>query len=75
MLLLLLFVVLLVPVENRGYTGLVKTGVTADLTAYFSATFHSPYNINFRYDLDRAVDEGYVTELLMLVACVIFIAV
>lgn len=41
-----------------GYTGIIKHRISSELAAHFTATFYMPRNIDFRYDLDRAIEEG-----------------
>ena len=41
-----------------GYTGIIKHGVSSELAAHFTATFYVSKGIDFRYDLDRAIEEG-----------------
>ena len=41
-----------------GYTGIIKHRVLSELAAHFTATFYVPQNIDFRYDLEKAINEG-----------------
>ena len=41
-----------------GYTGIIKHRISSELAAHFTATFYLPQNIDFRYDLDKAIQEG-----------------
>ena len=41
-----------------GYTGIIKHRISSELATHFTATFYLPQNIDFRYDLDKAIQEG-----------------
>ena len=39
-------------------------GVSSELAAHFTATFYNTTGVHFRYDFDRAVDEGLAPRTL-----------
>eukprot|EP00434_Breviolum_minutum_P034613 symbB.v1.2.030642.t1/scaffold3416.1/size57224/5 len=53
--------------QRSGYTGIIKHGVSSELAAHFTATFYVSKGIDFRYDLDRAIEEGHVCDFIITV--------
>ncbi|CAL1145875.1 unnamed protein product [Cladocopium goreaui] len=53
--------------HSSGYTGIIKHRISSELAAHFTATFYMPRNIDFRYDLDRAIEEGHVCDFMITV--------
>ncbi|CAK9091824.1 unnamed protein product, partial [Durusdinium trenchii] len=53
--------------HSSGYTGIIKHRISSELAAHFTATFYLPQNIDFRYDLDKAIQEGHVCDFMITV--------
>ncbi|CAJ1363425.1 unnamed protein product [Effrenium voratum] len=52
---------------KSGYSGIIKHGISSELAAHFTATFYLSDQIDFRYDLERALDEGHVCDFMITV--------
>ncbi|CAK9100352.1 unnamed protein product [Durusdinium trenchii] len=52
---------------DAGFARDIMHGVSSELAAHFTATFYNTTGVHFRYDFDRAVDEGHVCDFLLTV--------